>query len=398
MWWLAACDRPEHLAPRGDVSLAEAELRLLGSAPVDDEDAQLGYYGLAVGDLDGRPGVVATDFGGGARVADLVRGEDRLVGNGFVVSVAAAPVAGRRGDALALGWRLDRSYDTRTTNVVASVLPADARSVDDALLHLTHDDVPTSGTVDYQVQRLGDALAVRADGRAWVFRGLSRDAELEADADLRIAGDRAQVGALAVGDLDDDGRDDLVAVLGDGVVVGPWPRTGQVTLAAALPGVDVPGQGWGGEVAVGDVTGDGVTDLVVVGGAVWVFAGPIRGRLDPGDAVARLDPLDDPALAFFSAAVADVDGDGVGDLVAGAPGDATSEPGGAVAVWYGPVDGVRTLPEADARLLGETPGDAAGYRVAAADGDGDGYEDLVIDAVAAESGRGAVYVLRGGPR
>lgn len=393
LWWLAACARPDHLAPLGDVSLAASALRILGSAPVGDEDAALGFYGLAVGALDGRPGMVATDFGGGARVADLVRGTDRRVDAGFAVSVAAVDAAGGPGDELALGWRLGGTTDARTARVAASVLPADARSLDDAWFRLTRASLPGGGTVDHQVQRLGGALAVRAGGEAWVFRGLAGDAELDADADLRIRLPGGDLGPLAVADLDGDGRDDLAAALPGGVVVGPWPRSGALTLDAALPGADVPGIP-----VVGDVTGDGWDDLIVVGGSVWVFAGPIRGRLGADDAVARLDPSASPALAFASATVADIDGDGLGDLVAGAPGDATSDPGGAVAVWYGPVDGARTLPEADARLLGETPGDGAGHRVAAVDGDGDGYDDLVIDAVDAASGRGAVYVLRGGPR
>lgn len=101
----------------------------------------------------------------------------------------------------------------------------------------------------------------------------------------------------------------------------------------------------------------------------------------------------------------DLDGDGRGDLVVGAPYDDTSgHEAGAVYVVYevAGLDRYVPLGDAGARLTGERPEDHAGYALAAlGDVDGDGRDDVAIgapDASGAHLVNGRVYALYGGAR
>ena len=98
--------------------------------------------------------------------------------------------------------------------------------------------------------------------------------------------------------------------------------------------------------------------------------------------------------------VTDTDGDGLGDVVAGAPGDARGESrSGALWVWEGHADG--PVPTAAVRLARPSglSGDSTGSVLAAAgDVDGDGYGDVLAGVWGADpagSGSGAAWLLYG---
>jgi hypothetical protein len=97
----------------------------------------------------------------------------------------------------------------------------------------------------------------------------------------------------------------------------------------------------------------------------------------------------------------DVNGDGVEDVIVGAPRNNTANGNGsgAVYVFYGPVEERQLDAEsANVTLYGAEGGDGAGYSLATGDVDDDGVDDIVVGAPFEETGAddaGAVYVVYG---
>jgi hypothetical protein len=245
-----------------------------------------------------------------------------------------------------------------------------------------------------------------------------------ASAEARVLGDhdgdRTGI-SLAAGDVDGDGFEDvLVGAPGDdggGLSAGAaylvhGPVSGSTDLGAADATFvgEAAGDDAGNAVATGDVDGDGAEDVVVAAseadsgstgsGAVYVWLGSVAGPTSLADAHVRLAGVAASDSLGEAIAVADTDGDGFADVLAGAPGlDAGLSDAGGVYLWFGPVAGTATASEADARFLGESRYDAAGSAVAAGDVDGDGFADVVVGAWYRDEGgvsAGAAYLLLGG--
>jgi len=169
-------------------------------------------------------------------------------------------------------------------------------------------------------------------------------------------------------------------------------------------------------VALGsDLNGDNLADLLFgspsEGRAYVVFAPPDFqsptldvANLDGTDGfvIAGIAPADATGYGFESAG--DVNGDGRSDLILGA---LAADPSGhadagEAYVIFGQHRWDATLDVADLdgsngfRIAGLDPGDRLGFSVAAAgDLNGDGFDDVVIGAHAADGGRGEVYVVFG---
>ncbi len=146
-----------------------------------------------------------------------------------------------------------------------------------------------------------------------------------------------------------------------------------------------------------DVNGDGYDDVVVgtpqatpggrmFAGTASVFHGS-PGAIPAGAArvLEGVAPLD--SFGFSVAGAGDLNGDGFGDLVVGAP-DADNGPmmnSGAASIFYGSAAGVSMLP--GIVLQGSSATDGFGRSVAGVgDVNGDGYGDLIVGADYASPG------------
>ena len=225
--------------------------------------------------------------------------------------------------------------------------------------------------------------------------------------DLALAGyppDHELPTAVASGDLTGDGVADLAVACHDCdsghgriyLLAGDYPESVYTTDLPYVSTTD-----WdhlGRSVAVGDVTGDGLADLIGgawteddgAAGEVHVVPGPlIEDSIDEGVVLSGKRSYD---LAGTTVGVLDLDGDGVADIAVGSPGDSgRRDRGGQVTVIYGPITSDASLKDADAVLGGADPGSQLGSKLQLADLDGDGHGDLA--AVDTEARR--VLVVQG---
>ena len=296
-------------------------------------------------------------------------------------------------------------------------------------------DVNGDGFADFivgasEAGAAGAAHVVFGDGAG--FAAVTDLAALDGGNGFRLDGVAADddAGASVAGgfDFNADGFADLLVGAPGGaesyVLFGRKDGFAAAVDAAALDGSDgfafgrVGTDFTGFSVAgAGDVNGDGVDDIVVGtpyaaanggnSGAAFVIFGSTSApaaRLETADLDGtngfRMDGLAGDRAGFAVDGAGDVNGDGVADLLIGAPGAE------AAFVVFGRADGFAAsldLATLDAtqgfRIDGIVDGDGAGSAVSGAgDVDGDGFDDLLIGASSAQPNglaSGQAYVVFG---
>ena len=212
------------------------------------------------------------------------------------------------------------------------------------------------------------------------------------------AGDRLGAALAAVGDVNGDGITEVIAGMPDHA--GAGPASGGALLISGADGAvlmtfqgDAPGDRFGGAVGTaGDVDGDGTPDLIV-GAPHSAAAGALAGaaRVFSGaDFSVLFTFLGSTAGDEFGSAVSgvgDVNGDGHADLCVGAPHADIGGPDSGAAVVLSGADGTPLH-----TFVGSQAGALAGTAVGTiGDVSRDGYDDVVVSA----PGAGAVWVYSG---
>lgn len=233
--------------------------------------------------------------------------------------------------------------------------------------------------------------------------------------------------SIAIGDVNGDGQKDIVvgALFANGgtdngtgavyVFFGGSLLDAQADATLQVSGLN-PLAHFGWSLAAGDVTGDGIDDVVVgaenvrVGGRrqageVFLFAG---SRSFSGTLTASfLSPAPQEGGAFgHSVAVGNLNGDPFADIIVGAPNEdaGSTEDAGRTYVFLG---GATVDPTVDAALSQPIPLPSSGFGAAVTSGDvnGDGFDDVIVGTphprltrtlFSAQSDPGEVYIFLGG--
>ena len=215
--------------------------------------------------------------------------------------------------------------------------------------------------------------------------------------------------SLATADLNNDGfREVIIGAPGSGriyVIRGGPTLSGTIDLTTTAAAVTFESPGLGLNVSAGDITGDGIYDLLVghpAANAVHVLKGR-NGSFPPPAFDMTFGGVEAGDGVGASIRLADVDDDGKTDIIVGAPdadGPANSRAnaGEVYLIWGGPSVTGRSLFNADVTFFGALAGGRMGGLLAGGDINRDTPNDLVFGSPGARSGAGKLDIYYGRER
>ena len=271
-----------------------------------------------------------------------------------------------------------------------------AENVDDVGVRLTPEDVPCTsaarvaigdmdgdGTPDVALGRMNVADKYQY-GSVWVgFGPFARSGENSGEAVYEGAAGDGFGQTVDVADVTGDGVAELLTAAGracdQGVLVTQsalaeeypfWIRT---SFMDCFYDMSIAGGG--------DVDGDGLGDVVgAFGTEVYLMAGGSVGELTTADLAGHYLVEEGGHSHGAALALADLDDDGLADVVVRPAGSGGSGTFGDTYVVFGPASGATDLGGAEVIVRGSERGDFRPVSVGAEDADGDGVADLLLGA------------------